>query len=509
MRIKTIYSLPLLLLSSGLLIAVNPAPPVTALAITTTTAPAGVLLGAGSSAAVGTRCVVGQAPCVLWADARAVSSTRTETLSWNFGDASEFFTDPRHLGDPVKYPTTNLSANSDCVGQVVAHWFLNPGTYHCGCTVHHTDGSTSVYPFDAVVLPDQRRQIYFSPDGNDTNDGSTTRPYRSGSKFCAVAATGNVSIHLDPRWISGPLPGTITLQNNVAIDGNDATINPPATGPAFVGWVGVTSDCLIRNVTFASTTQPSSTQPAQAVRFRGTRLSLIDYAFGPLFRAAETEDARSDGLLFHGNVQLDPRGIQSQVLYVGGGSRVVIQFNRFTGSVGESSLRFDGTCTTGATVAHNVISQYQQAKAAFTDRDSLDVSTIGNWFDSGDCSHNVGIADPATYLVNRVTNSVVAGNLITSTVGTATIQISAGVVGYTASGNDVRVRPGCAAVTVSPDWTHADPLTDVLIQNTVVSGTNPVLLKVNGGAGEATPTLSGATAWPGLLLGAGNTLDGK
>jgi hypothetical protein len=521
MRFKHICVFILFLVTLGLLIALNPATnpaiaPATASATGPATAttgpssrPAGLLLGAGSSAVVTTRCVVGQAPCVLWADARAVSLTRTETLNWNFGDGSEFFPNPRHCGDPLKYPAATLSANTDCVGQVAAHWFLNPATYHCSCTVHHTDGTTSVYPFDAIVLPDQRRQIYFSPNGDDANDGSISRPLKSPAKFCAVASTSNVRIHLDPAWISGPLPESITLQTNVAIDGNGATINPPPSGPAFVGWVGVTADDLIRNVTFASTTQPTTTQPAQGVRFRGTRLSLIDCRFGPLWRAAEVADGNSDGLLFHGNVQLSPTAIPSQVLYVGGGSHVVIQFNRFTGSVGESPLRFDGSSVNGATVAFNIISQPTQAKAAFTDRHSLDVSTIGNWFDSGDCSHNVGIADPAAYLFNRVTNSVVRDNLITSTRGTATIQISAGVVGYTATNNDVRVRPGCAAVTVSPDWTNADPLTDVLIQDTAVKGTNASLLKLNGGAGYAVPTIPGATAWPGLFLGKGNTVNGK
>jgi hypothetical protein len=404
---------------------------------------------------------VGMAPCIAYFDARTISDTQKDVLAWNFGDGN----DP-HI-DPSTGSTVN--ANNALTAQVVAHWYLNPGTYAGSCVV---DGKT--YPFVVEVAKDTRSQIAINA-ANQT-------------QFLKLAAESNVHITV-ATGTTVLLNNCVQLGSNTVITGTGATINMTGAGElGFAGTVGTTADILISGFTFEGAT-------AQIARLRGKRIGIINSIFGNIDRGIEVEPntlpTDTDCILIQNNKQTGT--CLSQVIYIGGGTRVIELFNTSTNSQNESTVRADGIVgLVGWTEEYCDYSQPGYAKAAVTRRCGTDGVQAHCKISRSDNSFNVGDGNPNSMPGVRITNTCSRNNLMDFSGTEGTFRIMPGTMGLTARANKI-LRSNGPAITMAPS---------------VDAPTTGIQLIDNAATGTAVRLLSEAVPSTVLTVSTGNTVNG-
>lgn len=409
----------------------------------------------------------GMSPCVAYFDARKISVTRTETLSWNFGDAADTRIDPR--------TAKAVDSNKDLTSQVVAHYYNHPGTFKATCTVHHANGQTSSYSFTVTVDPDTRQQVWFAGNGSDAGDGSQAHPWLSAAKFQQVAAFDN--IHINMLSTKMVLTNSVTLGKNTVINGGLTTTICPvlAGGVGFVGVAGKTSDILIKGIIF-----DGGGATNQAARIRGSRFAIMDSTLGHIGRGFEVADSAANCILFMGIIQPVGTSVASQCIYIGNGTRIIEQFNTLTGSVNESPNRSTGGPISGWTIEYCDYSQPAQSKASCTRRAGTDGTIANSKFTTEDLSLNVGVGDIAAGASVTIMNTVIR-NCSMDFKGLGTLALQAGVIGCTVINNTIH-RDNGPCITVVVSTPGLKDLSDIVLKNNVCTGTigNARFSQING-----------------------------
>lgn len=231
---------------------------------------------------------------------------------WNFGDSGS------------KYNTLS--------GFNAAHVYSKPGSYTITLRVTNAGGKTSIVKTNVTVTPANRRVIYVSNDGNDSNSGlSASKPIRTFARAAAMVA--------DDTEILFERGDTFTLTKGMSISGgSNVVIGAYGTGDRPVlKYVGASSstvqdivstheaqDVLIRDLTFDTRFAPgtgkvrvNAVRPGgQNITVRGNQVLNIDEFIN--------NNRQPRGTLVMDNVSPTTNALRAQFIWIEGTDHVYL-----------------------------------------------------------------------------------------------------------------------------------------------------------------------------------------
>lgn len=445
-----------------------------------------ITFGSGPVSIVQTTYHAGMAPAVAFYDARNLPADfEFIKLEWVFGDKADLRPDPRHHLDAKDYPAT-VDANVGLQGPIAAHDFEQPGTYvQMLKGTPDVGGAIATWSLKTFVDPDTRTQINIGP-GQD-------------AQFSKAAGQSNVHIHV----VAGThirVTDTIHYQSTTVIegmaspDGSQPLITFPAGIICFAGSED-SHDFTIRNLDVDSEWKPAKTksgypyadctavlngnaQASEFIKIRGRNIAVLRCRFYHVNRFAETPDTTAHGVLLDGNRQMVVNGVAQQCASFWGGSSEVVQFNDFTCSVNESTVRLASANVDGFSLQFNHIAQQDDgdgsSKAVFTNRAAKDHFEYANAIEDGEISfnHGVGSANSCT-----VTHGLAKFNLLVASHAPVAFRVEDATDDLTIRDNRILTRNYAAfKIDHRGSW-----IKNVRIRHNTWSGPNSRAIDYQGG----------------------------
>lgn len=203
-----------------------------------------------------------------------VSDQMQTRYEWDFGD--------------------NGSPYNKLDGWNAAHLYRNPGTYTVRLKVTDSSGRSSTVARQVRIDPDDRRKIYVSPSGNDSNDGSYGSPVRSPNR--AKQLMGDNCSVLFQRGGQYDLNGPFHIEaSNVVVGAYGSGNNPkfmwvgniPFAGMITMWWWS--TDIVIENIDFDSYNNDPDNTIVRGVHPHGNNITVTRCNFGRVSYAMNTE----------------------------------------------------------------------------------------------------------------------------------------------------------------------------------------------------------------------------
>ncbi len=259
-------------------------------------------------------------------------------FAWDFGDAGSRF--------------------NETVGFNAAHLYAKPGTYTVRLSVTNAAGKMDSATARVTVAAAQRKVLYVSAAGADSNDGrSADRPLRTVKKAASLAG--------DDTEILFARGQTFGVEAAMKIYGKDVVIGAYGTGERPVlNWVGglglneivqvgpAADGVTVRDLTFTS--KYGGTDSAGlpfALRIGGRNVTVLGNQFFNVSYAINS-NGRPTGALVQDNASPSVTGVRAYFLW-GEGRNLVVQGNFVANSTREHVVRLSGNGVSHVVIAHN------------------------------------------------------------------------------------------------------------------------------------------------------------
>ncbi|MCS7033752.1 MAG: PKD domain-containing protein [Phycisphaerae bacterium] len=246
----------------------------------------------------------------------------TARYEWDFGDP----------GSPY----------NKLVSWNAAHIYERPGTYTITLKLTNEGGRSHTTTRQITVRPDNRRTIYVSAAGSDSNNGSQSSPVRTVARAASMASGGDVRV-LFRRGDTFPVTETSTIPgDNVLFGAYGSGAMPVLT------WNGSRlerpilsasgNDIVISDLTFTTRfTDTDKTDMPDAIKPSGRNITVVRCQFLNVNNAVNS-NAGPSGVLVQDSSAPSEVGLRSYFVWVEGNDHVLLG-NRVANSTREATFR--------------------------------------------------------------------------------------------------------------------------------------------------------------------------
>jgi PKD domain len=253
------------------------------------------------------------------------------TIAWNFGDAG--------------------SAYNTLVGFNAAHEYAKAGTYTITLTVTTPDGHVGIATQQVTISQDNRPTIYVSPNGNDSNNGSSPSAAIQSITRLNQLLKSNVRVLFQDggTYTLGTTPVNLGGLQHVYVGSYGSGAQPvlmyngPATQGMFIGATSATEGMVVQGLTFNSIYANNKDKQAipSVFNMTGNDIAVLDNTFLNVLNDIVASPQAPSNVLVQGNSSPDPTALSAYFYFVGGNDIAVIG-NTVANSVGEAVLRVGG-----------------------------------------------------------------------------------------------------------------------------------------------------------------------
>ena len=223
-----------------------------------------------------------------------------------------------------------------------AHLYERSGTYTIKLTVTNQAGKSHTTSISVKVTADTRRRVYVSESGNDSNEGTQSKPIRSfGRAAQIVNRVSDIEI-LFRRGDTFDATSVMELKgDNVVVSAYGSGSNPVIRWTEDIGGYPTMispkgNDNTVEYLTFTSNTS----NPPQAIRTSADNVTVRGNTFKKVGYAING-NVKPDGLLVQGNSAPDTDGIESYFIWGDGADHVYLG-NKVANSTEEHVIRVVG-----------------------------------------------------------------------------------------------------------------------------------------------------------------------
>jgi PKD repeat protein len=231
-----------------------------------------------------------------------------------------------------------------------AHVYDQPGRYTIRLTVTDETGDAQSATATIVISPDNRRRIYVSPEGSDSNTGLTPEaPFRSlGRAFKAVKDNCEVLLRAGAKYetsVAFSINHRDILIGRYDSGADPVVVRTKGSGSMALGTENHCDGVTIEHITFQSPYAADPNGPApkvgvSAIRAGGRNITVRNCSFMNLDDAVNANGS-PHGLLIEDCTSPSVTGLRGYFLW-GQGSDIVVLGNTVANSTREHNLRVTG-----------------------------------------------------------------------------------------------------------------------------------------------------------------------
>jgi hypothetical protein len=253
----------------------------------------------------------------------------TTRYEWNFGDSGS------------QYNTLD--------GFNAAHAYDKAGTYTITLRITNALGNQSVATQKVTITPDDRRTIYVSSDGNDSNSGLSANSAVRTIDRVSQLLQDNTRVLFKAGQSFDLTKGLVITQNNVLLgsygSGSRPALNWRAGNPnGNASLIDLTGDnAVVRGLTFDTPADANRTEEGSpfALQIRGKNSVVRDNQFLNLGYAING-NSKPVGVLVQNNVAPSPTGIEGYFVWCEGSNYTIVG-NTVANSTREHIVRMENT----------------------------------------------------------------------------------------------------------------------------------------------------------------------
>jgi hypothetical protein len=274
-----------------------------------------------------------------------LESVNVQALASNFGDGTSLNSIIAwNFGDPG-------STYNTLDGFSAAHAYDAPGTYTITLNITAPDGSVGTAATTVTVSPDNRRTIYVSTSGSDSNNGLSpaTAVQTLAEANSLMTSNTRVLLQAGDTWTFSNLNALNPAgMQHVYIGSYGAGAQPilnydgPAVQGPIIGMSSTTSGLVVDGLTITSTFADADDKIAFPSGFFpiGNDITIMDNTFLNCLNDMNMQGSPTN-ILVQGNTSPDPTGLNAYFAWVQG-AEIAIIGNTVADSAGEAIIRIGG-----------------------------------------------------------------------------------------------------------------------------------------------------------------------
>jgi PKD repeat protein len=232
------------------------------------------------------------------------STPLTSTYDWDFGDAGSKYNQLR--------------------GYNAAHLYQQAGNYTITLTVTNPDGAKSVTTQEVTVTEAQRKVIYVSNRGSDSNSGLSPQSAIKTLDKARSLVGDNTEILLERG-------GTFSLSSSIVIKGQNVVIGAYGNGDRpRINWTGAADssalfsvDPAARDVSFEDLSFDKATGGHACINAGGTNIAVTGCEFLHVFDCVNT-NKKPTGVLVQDNIAPLDDGVEGFLVWIEGSDHVIL-----------------------------------------------------------------------------------------------------------------------------------------------------------------------------------------